>query len=61
VNAVVTSVCVPKAVVLAKLVFTGRVIATLVILRFQLPRAALAVFYGVDRSTVRSGVRSGDL
>ena len=27
-------------------------IATLVILRFQLPHAALAVFYGVDRSTI---------
>jgi hypothetical protein len=34
------------------LVFTDRVIATLVILRFQLPHAALALFYGVDRSTI---------
>ncbi|MFI6056049.1 hypothetical protein ACIBCO_39015 [Streptomyces violascens] len=34
-----------------QLVFTDRVTATLVILRFQRPRAALAVFYGVDRST----------
>jgi hypothetical protein len=35
-----------------ELAFTDRVIATLVILRFQLPHAALAVFYGVDRSTI---------
>jgi DDE superfamily endonuclease/Helix-turn-helix of DDE superfamily endonuclease len=35
-----------------QLAFTDRVIATLVILRFQLPHAALAVFYGVDRSTI---------
>jgi hypothetical protein len=35
-----------------ELVFTDRVIITLVILRFQLPHAALAVFYGVDRSTI---------
>lgn len=35
-----------------ELVFTDSVIATLVILRFQLPHAALAVFYGVDRSTI---------
>jgi hypothetical protein len=32
------------------------VIATLVILRFQLPHAALALFYGVDRSTVTRAV-----
>jgi hypothetical protein len=38
------------------LVFTDRVIATLVILRFQLPHAALAVFYGVDRSTITRAV-----
>jgi hypothetical protein len=38
------------------LVFTDRVIATLVILRFQLPHAALAVFFGVDRSTVTRAV-----
>lgn len=35
-----------------QLVFTDRVIATLVALRFQLPHAALAVFHGVDRSTI---------
>jgi hypothetical protein len=35
-----------------QLVFTDRVIATLVVLRFQLPHATLALFYGVDRSTV---------
>ena len=35
-----------------ELAFTDRVIATLVILRFQLPHAALAVFYGVHRSTI---------
>lgn len=39
-----------------QLVFTDRVIATLVILRFQLPHAALALFYGVDRSTVTRAV-----
>ena len=33
-------------------VLTDRVIATLVIMRFQLPHAALAVFYGVHRSTI---------
>lgn len=36
--------------------FVDRVIATLVVLRFQLPHAALAVFYGVDRSTVTRAV-----
>lgn len=42
-----------------QLVFTDRVIATLVVLRFQLPHAALALFYGVDRSTVtRPSTRS---
>jgi hypothetical protein len=35
-----------------ELPFADRVIATLVILRFQLPHAALAVFYGVHRSTI---------
>ena len=35
-----------------ELAFTDRVIATLVIMRFQLPHAALAVFYGVHRSTI---------
>jgi DDE superfamily endonuclease/Helix-turn-helix of DDE superfamily endonuclease len=39
-----------------QLVFTDRVIATLVILRFQLPHAVLAVFYGVDRSTITRAV-----
>ncbi|MER6075964.1 transposase family protein [Streptomyces sp. NPDC001817] len=39
-----------------QLVFTDRVIATLVILRFQLPHAALAVLYGIDRSTVTRAV-----
>jgi hypothetical protein len=36
--------------------FADRVIASLVILRFQLPHAALAVFYGVDRSTITRAV-----
>jgi DDE superfamily endonuclease/Helix-turn-helix of DDE superfamily endonuclease len=36
--------------------FADRVIATLVILRFQLPHAALAVFYGVHRSTITRAV-----
>jgi hypothetical protein len=35
-----------------ELSFTDRVIAILVILRFQLPHAALAVFYSVHRSTI---------
>ena len=39
-----------------QLVFTDRVVATLVILRFQLPHAALAQFYGVDRSTITRAV-----
>ncbi|MFJ2590417.1 transposase family protein [Streptomyces sp. NPDC087538] len=39
-----------------ELVFTDRVVATLVILRFQLPHAAWAVFYGVDRSTITRAV-----
>jgi hypothetical protein len=39
-----------------ELVFTDRVIATLVILRFQLPHAAVALFYGVDRSTITRAV-----
>ncbi|MGH2376304.1 MAG: transposase family protein [bacterium] len=39
------------------LVFTDRVIATLVILRFQLPHAALAVFYRVDRATITRAVQ----
>jgi hypothetical protein len=36
--------------------FADRVIATLVVLRFQLPHAALAVFYQVDRSTITRAV-----
>ncbi|AGJ58861.1 MULTISPECIES: transposase family protein [Streptomyces] len=39
-----------------QLVFADRVIATLVVLRFQLPHAVLAVFYGVDRSTITRAV-----
>ncbi|MET9043096.1 transposase family protein [Streptomyces sp. NPDC002387] len=39
-----------------QLVFTDRMMATLVVLRFQLPHAALAVFYGVDRSTITRAV-----
>ena len=35
-----------------ELPFADRVIATLVVLRFQLPHAALAVFYGVHRSAI---------
>jgi hypothetical protein len=38
------------------LTFTDRVIATLVVLRFQLPHAALALFYGVDRATITRAV-----
>lgn len=38
------------------LVFTDRVIVTLVVLRFQLPHAALAVWYRVDRSTITRAV-----
>src|SRR5512135_2179315 len=40
-----------------ELPFTDRVIVTLVILRFQLPHAALAVFYGVHRCTVTRAIR----
>jgi DDE superfamily endonuclease/Helix-turn-helix of DDE superfamily endonuclease len=39
-----------------ELAFADRVIATLVILRFQLPHAALAALYGVHRSTVTRAV-----
>jgi hypothetical protein len=39
-----------------ELAFADRVTATLVILRFQLPHAALAVFYGVHRSTITRAV-----
>jgi hypothetical protein len=38
------------------LAFTDRVIATLVVLRFQLPHAALALFYDVDRATITRAV-----
>jgi hypothetical protein len=40
-----------------ELAFTDRVIVTLVTLRFQLPHAALAELYRVDRSTVTRAVR----
>src|SRR6266851_4096153 len=39
-----------------ELPFADRVIATLVVLRFQLPHAALALFYGMDRSTITRAV-----
>jgi hypothetical protein len=38
------------------LTFTDRVITTLVVLRFQLPHAALALFYNVDRATITRAV-----
>jgi Helix-turn-helix of DDE superfamily endonuclease len=38
-------------------VFTDRVLVTLTVLRLQIPHAALAVMYGVDRSTVTQAVR----
>jgi hypothetical protein len=38
------------------LVFTDRVIVTLVVLRFQLPHAALALLYQVDRATITRAV-----
>ena len=37
--------------------FANRVIVTLVTLRFQLPHAALAELYRVDRSTVTRAIR----
>ena len=40
-----------------ELVFTDRVLVTLAVLRLQIPHAALAVMYGVDRSTVTRAVR----
>ena len=40
-----------------ELVFTDRVLVTLVVLRLQIPHAALAVLYGVDRCTVTRAVR----
>jgi DDE superfamily endonuclease/Helix-turn-helix of DDE superfamily endonuclease len=39
-----------------ELPFADRVIVTLVVLRFQLPHAALAVFYGVHRCTITRAV-----
>jgi len=39
------------------LVFTDRVLVTLAVLRLQIPHAALAVMYGVDRSTITRVVR----
>ena len=39
-----------------ELVFTGRVLVTLAVLRLQVPHAALAVMFGVDRSTVTRAV-----
>jgi hypothetical protein len=36
--------------------FADRVIVTLVVLRFQLPHAVLAVFYGIHRSTITRAV-----
>lgn len=39
-----------------RLVFTDRVLVTLVVLRFQLPHVALAELYGVDRTTVTRAV-----
>ncbi len=39
------------------LVFTDRVLVTLAVLRLQVPHAALAVMYGVDRSTITRAVR----
>ncbi len=39
------------------LVFTDRVLVTLAVLRLQIPHAALAVMYGVHRSTVTRAVR----
>ena len=39
-----------------ELPFTDRVIATLVVLRLQLPHAALALLHGVDRSTIARAV-----
>lgn len=40
-----------------ELVFTDRVLVTLAVLRLQVPHAALAVMFGVDRSTVTRAVR----
>jgi len=57
VNAVVTSACAPPGAGPDHgLPFTDRVIVTLVYLRHQLPHAALAELYEVDRSTVTRAV-----
>lgn len=40
-----------------ELAFTDRVLVTLAVLRLQIPHAALAALYGVDRSTVTRAVR----
>lgn len=40
-----------------ELVFVDRVVVTLVALRFQLPHAALAELYRVDRSTITRAIR----
>jgi hypothetical protein len=40
-----------------ELAFTDRVLVTLAVLRLQIPHAALAVMFGVDRSTVTRAVR----
>ncbi|MEV0982307.1 transposase family protein, partial [Streptomyces sp. NPDC049915] len=40
-----------------KLVFTDRLLVTLVYLRLGVPHAAVAELYGVDRSTVSGGIR----
>jgi hypothetical protein len=39
-----------------ELVLTDRVLVTLAVLRLQIPHAALAVMYGIDRSTVTRAV-----
>jgi hypothetical protein len=39
-----------------QLIFCDRVLATLVVLRFQLPHHALAVLYGVDRATITRAI-----
>ncbi|MFJ9967599.1 transposase family protein [Streptomyces avermitilis] len=42
-----------------ELLFTDRVVATLAYLRFQLPHAALAELYGLERSTITRAI--GDI
>jgi Helix-turn-helix of DDE superfamily endonuclease len=41
-----------------RLAFCDRVLVTLVVLRLQLPHQAMAVLYGVDRSTVTRAVHA---